>query len=95
MAASGQILLDVEFAVGDQGIVPLLAVALDERLLKELVELVCVVSIYLDLLETWELSAEVQLAELMNALVSTGSLLAELVAGEIENLETLGVVLFV
>ena len=31
-------MLDIEFAVGDEGVIPLLAVALDERFLKELVK---------------------------------------------------------
>jgi hypothetical protein len=52
-------------------------------------------AINLYLLETGEFSAEVQFAELVDALVSAGSLLAELVAREVENLETLSVILLV
>jgi len=64
-------------------------------LLQELVQWVGILAVHLDLLETGELRAEVQFTELMNALVGAGSLLAELVAGEIENLETLTVILLV
>ena len=64
-------------------------------LLEEEVEGIGIVAIDLDLLEARELSAEVQLAELMDALVGAGSLLPELVAREVENLETLGMVFLV
>ena len=64
-------------------------------LLQELIERVCIVAVDLDLLETGELCAEVQFAELVNALICARCLLSELVAGEIENLESLGVILLV
>ena len=64
-------------------------------LLQELVEGIGIITVYLDLLEAGELCAEVQLTELMDALVSAGSLLSELVAGEVENLEALAVILLI
>ena len=64
-------------------------------LLQELEEGVCIVAIHLDLLEAGELSAEVELAELMDALVGTWGLLTDLVAGEVENLKALGVIFLI
>ena len=64
-------------------------------LLQELVEGVGIVAVDLDLLEARELRAEVKLTELMDALVCARGLLAELVAGEVENLKALGVILLV
>ncbi len=64
-------------------------------LLQELEERVGIVTVHLDLLEAGEFCAEVQLAELVDAFVGTGSLLSELVAGEIENLEALAVIVLV
>ena len=64
-------------------------------LLQELVQGICILAVDLDLLEAGELGAEVHLAELMDAFIGARSLLSELVAGEVENLETLAVVLLV
>ena len=64
-------------------------------LLQELVQGICILAVDLDLLETRELGAEVQLAELMDAFIGARSLLSELVAGEVENLEALAVILLV
>ena len=60
-------------------------------LFKHLKERFSIVAIDFYLLETWELCAEVELTELMDALVCAWCLLSELVAGEVEDLETLGV----
>ena len=62
---------------------------------QELEQGLSIVAIHLDLLETGKFGAKVELAELMDALVSARSLLTKLVAGEIQNLETLSVVLLV
>ena len=51
-----------------------------------------IVAIDLDFLESGKFCAVGELAETMNGLVGAGCLLAELVAGEIEDLETLGMV---
>ena len=64
-------------------------------LLQELEEGVGIVAVYLDFLEAWELSAEVQFTELVDALVGTRGLLSELVAWEVEDLEALSMVLLV
>ena len=64
-------------------------------LLEEEKEGIGIVAIDLDLLEAGELGTEIQLAELMDALVCARGLLSELVAGEVENLEALGMVLLV
>ena len=52
-------------------------------------------SVYLDLIELWELNAEVGRAELLDFLNGARGLLAKLVAGEVENLQALGLVLLV
>ena len=64
-------------------------------LLEELEKGIGIVAIDLDLLEAGELCAEVQFTELVDAFVCTRSLLSELVAGEVENLETLSVILLI
>ena len=64
-------------------------------LLEEQEQRIGISAIDLYLLETGEFRTEVQLAELMDRLVGAGSLLAKLVAGEIENLETLAVIVFI
>ena len=64
-------------------------------LLEELKQGVGIGSVDLHFLEAGELSAEVELAELMDALVGAGSLLTELVAGEVEDDEVLRAVLLV
>ena len=63
--------------------------------LQKLEERLGIFTVYLDFLESGELGAEVELTELVNALVCAGSLLSELVAGEIENLKTLAMVFLV
>lgn len=52
-------------------------------------------TVYLDLIELWELDTEVGRTELFDFLNATWCLLAKLVAGEIENLQTCGLVLLV
>ena len=64
-------------------------------LLQEQKQRLSIVTINLDLLETGKFGAEIQLAELMDRLVGAWSLLSELVAREIENLETLTVVVLI
>src|SRR3712207_4851001 len=63
--------------------------------LEELVERVGIVAIHLKFLELWELGAVVELAELVYALVGARSLVAKLIAGEVEDLESLGVILLI
>ena len=64
-------------------------------LLQELEQRIGIVAIHLHLLEAGEVGTEGELAEFMDALVGARSLLTELVAGEIENLEAISVVLLV
>ncbi len=54
-----------------------------------------ILSVHLNLLELRKLSAIVQLAETVYALVGARSLLAELVAREVQNLETLRMIFLV
>ena len=63
--------------------------------LQEFIQRVCIFTVHLYFLESWEFGAEVQLTELVDALVCTRSLLAKLVAGEVENLEALAAILLV
>ena len=63
--------------------------------LEELIERVSVVAVDLDLLELWELGAVGELAERVDALVGARCLLAKLIAGEVENLEALGMVFLI
>ena len=63
--------------------------------LEEFEEGVGIVAIDLDLLKAWEFRSEVEFAELVDALVCTRGLLAELVAREIEDLKSLTVILLV
>ena len=58
-------------------------------LLEELEERVGIVAVHLHLLEAGEVGAEGELAEFVDALVGAGCLLTELVAGEVENGESL------
>ena len=62
---------------------------------QELVEWFRIVTIDFDFFETGKLCAEVQLAELVYRLVSARSLLSKLVAREVEDFETLAVILLV
>ena len=62
---------------------------------EKLIQGVCVFAVDLDLLESRKLRAVIELAKLVNRLVGTGSLLSELIAGEVENLKTLGVIFLV
>ena len=52
-------------------------------------------SVHINLVELCELNVKVGRAELMNLLDSAGGLLSELVAGKVQNLETLAVVLLI
>ena len=62
---------------------------------EEFVERVGIVAVYLYLLEARELCSVVQFAEVVDALVGSRGLLAKLVAGEVENLEALAVILLI
>ena len=64
-------------------------------LLQELEEGIGIVAVYLDLLEAREFCAKIELTELVNAVVGARSLLAKLVAGEVEDLEALSMILLV
>lgn len=64
-------------------------------LLEELEEVVGVVAVHLHLLEARELGVVRELAELVYRLVGTGGLCAELVAREVEHLESLRMILLV
>ena len=61
-------------------------------LFEELIERLCIIAVYLDFLELREFRTIVELAELVNALIGTRSLLSELVTGEVQNLKSLGVI---
>ena len=63
--------------------------------LQELIQWFGIVAVYFYFLKAWKFCSEVQLAELVNALVGSGSLLAKLVAGKVQDLEALTMVLFV
>ena len=63
--------------------------------LQEGVERVLVGSVHLDFVELWELDVKVGGAEFVNLLDASGGLCAELVAGEVENLEALGAIFLV
>ena len=64
-------------------------------LFEEFIERVGIVAIDLQFLELRELGAIGELAELVDALVGTGSLLTKLIAGKIEYLKALGMILLV
>jgi len=54
-----------------------------------------IVTVNLHLLETRELGAKVELAELMDALVGAGCLLSELVTWEVEDFETVSMIFLI
>ena len=60
--------------------------------LEELIQRIGIVAIHLQLLEAGEVGAIVELAELMDRLVCAGSLLAKLIAREIQDLKALCVI---
>ena len=64
-------------------------------LLQKLEHRVSILTVHLHFLESWELGAVGQLAELVNRLICARSLLSKLVAREIENLETLTMIFLV
>ena len=64
-------------------------------LLQELVERVGIGAVYLEFLESGELRAVSGLAEVVDGLVGSGSLLSELVTGKIKNLKSLAMIFLV
>ena len=60
--------------------------------LEELIQRIGIVAIHLQLLEAGEIGAIIELAELMDRLVCAGSLLAKLIAREIQDLKALCVI---
>ena len=55
----------------------------------------CVLAVHINLVELWEVDVEVGCAELVDLLNGARSLLSELVAREVKNLEALTVILLV
>ena len=64
-------------------------------LLQKTEERVGIVAVDLDLLETGEVGAVGEFAEIVDRLIGAGGLLAKLVAGEIEDFKALGVIFLI